>query len=63
MIKERIKEQTRTQKLGPSHYKRMKGFENKLIKLQDLFIDGEMDSNDYRQAKTRYEIILSELKR
>ncbi len=62
MIQERFRKQTKTQLLGPSHYTKINELEDKLIKLQDLFIGGEIGSNDYREAKTRYENILNELK-
>lgn len=62
MIQERYKEQSKTQVLGPSHYKKVSEINQRLEKLQDLFIDGEMEANDYQKAKIRYETILNELK-
>ncbi|MDA0889501.1 MAG: hypothetical protein O2918_08020, partial [Bacteroidetes bacterium] len=62
MIQERYKEQSKTQVLGPNHYKKVSEINQRLEKLQDLFIDGEMESNDYQKAKIRYETILNELK-
>ena len=54
--------QLRTSKLGPSHYQKVESIKNKLIKIQDLYIDGDMDKKDYQQAKKRYTDIQEELK-
>ena len=62
IIKEQLSKQFLTSKLGPKHYEKVKLINNKLIKLQDLFIDGELDKKVYSQAKKRYMHILDELK-
>ncbi|MBE9488988.1 MAG: recombinase family protein, partial [Bacteroidetes bacterium] len=62
MIKERITSQTQQNSLGPKHYETIKNLEEKLIKLQDLYIDSDIDKNDYVKAKERYCGILTELK-
>jgi hypothetical protein len=43
IIKEQLKKQLLTSKLGPKHYEHEKLISEKLIKLQDLFIYGQMD--------------------
>lgn len=48
-------------KLGAKHYKKVKLINNKLIKLQNLFIEGKLDKKEYLQAKKRYTDILNEL--
>jgi site-specific DNA recombinase len=62
MIQQRFKEQTKTNTLGPKHYQQVKNLETKLIKLEDLFIDGEFNSIAFHKTKQRYENILNELK-
>ncbi|WP_338357252.1 hypothetical protein [Yeosuana marina] len=62
MVEERFKTQTKSHILGPKHYEQANNLEQKLIKLQDLFIDGELDRNEFHQAKNRYENLLNELK-
>lgn len=62
MVKERIGNQTKQNVLGPKHYESVKNIEDKLIKIQDLLIDGTMERNDYAEAKKRYQDILTELK-
>ena len=62
MIKERIAGQTKQNSLGPKHYETIKNLEDKLIRVQDMFIDGTIDRNGYEQAKKRYQDILNELK-
>ncbi len=61
IIKEQLSKQLLTSKLGPKHYEKVKLINDKLIKLQDLFIDGGLDRNEYSQAKKRYTDILAEL--
>ena len=62
MIKERIKSQTKQNALGAKHYEAVKNLEDKLIKLQDLYVDGDIDRNDYLAAKKRYQDVLDELR-
>lgn len=62
MIKEELNKGLAENLLGPKHYEKVKQLETKLIKLQDLYIDGEIEKEEYLQAKKRYEIILNELK-
>jgi site-specific DNA recombinase len=61
IIKEQLQKQLLTSKLGPKHYEKVKLISDKLIKIQDLFIDGQMDKTEYSQAKKRYQDILDEL--
>lgn len=62
MIKERIGKQTKQNDLGAKHYESIKDLEDKLVKLQDLLVDGSIERNDYTEAKKRYEDRLMELK-
>lgn len=48
--------------LGPKHYGNLKSIEGKLVRLQDLYIDGDMSKSDYQSAKERYENLQAELK-
>jgi site-specific DNA recombinase len=62
IIKERIADQTKASRLGPQHFETVKNLEEKLVKLQDLYIDGVIDKNGYFKSKQRYESVLTELK-
>ncbi len=62
IIKEKLIEDTKQKALGAKHYENLNSIEDKLIKLQDLYIDGDMDKAGYESAKQRYENILAELK-
>ncbi|TNJ41344.1 hypothetical protein KFZ70_04255 [Tamlana fucoidanivorans] len=62
MIKERINTQTAQKHLGHKHYEAIVKVDSKLIKLQDLYIDGDIGKLDYETAKQRYNNILDELK-
>lgn len=62
MIMERFKTQSKMHKLGPSHYKKLNEIDNRLNKLNDLFIDGDIDADDYHKTKNRYQNIFRELK-
>jgi site-specific DNA recombinase len=44
------------------NYEKVKNIEDKLERLQDIYIDGDIDKNEYQIAKTRYENIHTELK-
>ena len=62
MIEKRYKEQTKSSRLSPKHYQEIESIEQKLIKLQDLYLDGEFDSIEYQNAKERYSSKLNQLK-
>lgn len=62
MIKNRISNQTKQNALGPKHYQAIKNIESKLIKLQDLYIEGAIVKEDFDRANERYKNLLSELK-
>jgi DNA invertase Pin-like site-specific DNA recombinase len=61
MIENRFNQQTKTSKLSPKHYQELDSLEQKLIKLQDLYLDGEFSSEEYQNAKKRYQKRLEEL--
>ena len=61
MIQERFEEQTKTTSLSPKHFEKVKIFEDKLIRLQDLYIEDEIDKDAYYSSKNRYEKILNDL--
>ena len=62
MINEKLLGNTNNDKLGPKHYEKLNQIEERIIKLQDLFIDGGIDKKAYNEAKCRYEKIVEELK-
>ena len=62
IIKEKLTQDTKQKALGPKHYEHLNSIEDKLVKLQDLYIDGDIDKEGYESAKERYENIRAELK-
>jgi site-specific DNA recombinase len=62
IIKEKLTQDTKQKALGPKHYEHLKSIEDKLVKLQDLYIDGDIDKEGYESAKERYANIRAELK-
>ena len=62
VVKEKIGSDTNKNVLGAKHYENLNKIEGKLIKLQDLYIDGDMSKSDYEEAKERYESLRNELK-
>ncbi len=62
MIVEAIKIEKDKKMLGPKHYERVNQIEVKMQRLQDLYIDGEMDKKEYEIVKKRYQNIYDELK-
>ncbi len=62
LIKKRFKEQTSSSQLGPKHYEKIEALNEKIIKLQDLRVDGGIELDDYHQAKARYQNQLEDLK-
>jgi hypothetical protein len=62
MIEKRFNQQTKFKKLSPKHYQEIESIEQKLIKLQDLYLDGEFNSDEYKNAKKRFQTRLNELK-
>ena len=51
-----------TSKLSPKHFEQIEKLEQKIEKLQDLYVDGDIDKTDYQTSKSRYENIIAELK-
>ena len=62
MIKEALTKQTEKTELGPKHYEKVKSIEEKIIRLQDLYIEGNIEKSEYKVAKERYKLIHEELK-
>ncbi|MDI1317055.1 MAG: recombinase family protein [Flavobacterium sp.] len=62
IVKEQLAKQTESKQLGPKHFEQVDKIEQKIERLQDMFVDGEIDKNDYQITKTRYENIYLELK-
>ncbi|WP_296437250.1 hypothetical protein [Winogradskyella sp.] len=57
-----MKSQTKRERLRPTHYVKVKSLKQKLIRLQDLYLDGEFSSTEYQKAKFRSHGQLKELK-
>ena len=61
MIENKINQQSKTKGLGPTHYMQKEKLNNKLIKIQDLFIEDDLSKQEYENAKRRYKKNLEEL--
>ena len=62
IVKEEIAKQKLKHNLGPKHYEKVASFKQKLERLQDIYVEGEMDLEEYQIAKKRYTTIYQELK-
>ncbi|KAB1155495.1 hypothetical protein [Flavobacterium luteum] len=62
MIKDQLVKQSGNEASGPKHYEKIKSIEDKLVRLQDLYIKGNIDKSEYKIAKERYDKIHQELK-
>jgi hypothetical protein len=62
MVKEALYDEREKKQLGAKHYEKVKNIEAKLERLQDIYIDGDIDKVEYQIAKSRYENIHFELK-
>lgn len=62
MIRDQLLNQSGKVELGPKHYEKVKNIEDKLVKLQDLYIEGNIEKSEYKIAKDRYDTIRQELK-
>ena len=62
MVLEGLSAEKDKKMLGPKHYEKVKQMEVKMERLQDLYVDGEMDKKEYEDAKERYKDIYNELK-
>ena len=47
---------------SPKHFEKVKNIEAKLIRLQDLYVEGNIEKSEYKIAKERYDNIHQELK-
>ena len=62
IVKEQLSNSAKSTKIGPKHFENIKKIEQKLERLQDMFVDGEIDKTDYQTTKIRYENLIAELK-
>jgi hypothetical protein len=62
IIKKVLYNEREKKQLGAKHYENVKNIEAKIERLQDIYIDGDIDKEEYQIAKTRYENIYAELK-
>ena len=62
VVKDQLLKEAESNKLGPKHFEQIKKLEHKLERLQDMFVEGEIDKNDYQTTKVRYENIVREMK-
>jgi site-specific DNA recombinase len=51
MIKDQLLKQTEKSELGSKHYEKVKNIEDKLVRLQNLYIEGNIEKSEYKIAK------------
>lgn len=62
VIKDRLDKDMQINTIGPKHYQKINEIQDKLVKIQNMFIDDKLDKAAYEQSKRRYEDELKELK-
>ena len=62
VIKDKLSKDKQSNAIGPKHYQMINELENKLVKIQDMYIDDKIDKTAYEQSQKRFENQLSELK-
>ena len=62
VIKERLIKDSQSNDIGPKHYQKIRELEEKMVKIQDMFIDDKIDKQAYDQSKKRCEEMLEELR-
>ena len=62
VVKEQLTKEADSNKIGPKHFEQTQKLEQKLERLHDMYVDGEIDKSDYQTTKTRYENIIAEFK-
>ena len=45
-----------------NNYEKLNNLEEKLLKIQDLYIDGDLSKEEYQKAKIRYQNLINELR-
>ena len=48
--------------VGPKHREKLKNLEAKLLKIQDLYIDGDLTKEEYQNHKKQLQNLISEVK-
>jgi len=62
ILKDQLLKQSGKVELSPKHFEKVKNIEDKLIRLQDLYIKGNIEKSEYKIVKERYDGIHEELK-
>ena len=62
LIKEEFAKIDKQSGVGPKHYEKLNNLEEKLLKIQDLYIDGDLSKEEYQKAKMRCQNLINELK-
>ncbi len=45
-----------------NNYEKLNNLEEQLLKIQDLYIDGDLSKEEYQKAKIRYQNLINELR-
>ena len=62
LIKEEFTKIDKQNGIGPKHYQKLNNLEEKLLKIQDLYIDGDLSKEEYQKAKMRCQNLINELR-
>ena len=62
LIKEEFAKIDKQNGIGPKHYQKLNNLEEKLLKIQDLYIDGDLSKEEYQKAKMRCQNLINELR-
>ena len=61
LIEEEFKQLAKKSGIGPKHYEKKRLLEAKLERIQDLYIDGDLTKEEFKQAKKRNQKLIKEL--
>ena len=62
LIKEEFAKIDKQSGIGPKHYQKLNNLEEKLTKIQDLYIDGDLSKEECQKAKMRCQNLINELR-
>jgi adenine-specific DNA methylase len=61
LIEEEFKQLAKKRGIGPKHYEKKRNLEAKSERIQELYVDGALTKEEFKQAKKRNQKLLEEL--
>ncbi|WP_073193257.1 recombinase family protein [Psychroflexus salarius] len=61
LIEKEFKQLAKKRGIGPKHYEKKRNLETKLERIQELYIDGDLTKDEFKQAKNRIQKLIKEL--